>query len=79
MRIVKQTPAMKYQQNADRTLHLLDARSGLSKRSGVYTDEFTIHQSRFGIDFDVRVSFFFATEFLCLRLFFPQKSVLDRV
>lgn len=79
MRIVKQTPAMKYQQNAERTLHLLDTRRGLSKRSGLYTDEFTIHQSRFGTDFHVRVSFFFATDFLRLSLFFPRKTVLNLV
>ena len=79
MRIVKQTNAMKYQQNADRTLQLLDIRKGLSKRSGLYTDEFTIHQSRFETDFDVRVSFFFATDFLCLGLFFLKKTVLKLV
>ena len=70
---------MKYQQNADRTLHLLDTRSGLSKRSRVYTDEFTIHQSRSGTDFDVRVSFFFRQIFLCFGLFFLQKSVLSLI
>lgn len=79
MRIVKQTSALKYQQNVDRTLQSLDIRRGLSKRSGLYTDDFTIHQSRFEIDFDVRGSFFFATNFLSLSLFFLQKSVLNFV
>jgi hypothetical protein len=44
-----------------------------SMRSQLYTDDFTIHQSRFKIHFDVRGSFFFARESVRLALSFLWK------
>ena len=48
-----------------------------SKRSGLYTDDSAIHQSRFKIHFDVRGSFFFAREIVRLTLSFLWKMFFD--
>jgi hypothetical protein len=54
-----------------------------SKRSGLYTDDSVIHQSRFKIHFDVRGSFFLAREFVrrapafLWKMFFVFRRSLD--